>query len=653
MQQQISPAAFVYDLQQPGDPQLSPDGARLVYTLTRVDPESKKTTSQLWLCDRDGGNARQLTRGGVGEKHSGARWSPDGTAIAFVSDRVEAPAKNGIFVLPVAQPGEARRLTSHNQALGELAWSPDGATLAYTTTFDPENPSEEPPKEGEPAKVRVTRRLDYKMDGRGWLGDVRKQVWTVDVASGERTMRTQEPVDHSQPLWSPDGRTLAVRKQAPDGWTSSIALLDLASGEQRRAGDVVGTHPSAAWSPDGSRLLITGDPEHSYQPDLYLVDVASNQTRRLSDDLPILPIDGMGETALAWLDARHVLINAAAHARHGLYRLDVETEELTCLDNQEASAVGLSLDAGGRFVAQARTSFESPGEITVHDLREGRTTPATSLNGALAAAAGPAAWERFELERGGFTIESWLLKPADYDPAHRYPVVLMIHGGPNGFFGYRFLANQQLLANHGYLVVLPNPRGSTSYGREFAVQVLGDRGGEDYHDLMAVADQVAARPDVDPERIGIYGYSYGGYMTAWILGQTDRFKACVCGAPSVDLTAQFGTSDIGWHYDVTQYRAQPHERPEWYRDHSPLTYAHRASTPTLLVSGESDLRCPTSQAEELFVALKKGGCEVEFVRYPGVGHGFASAGPAQYREDFLARTLAWFDRYLGGGSGQS
>jgi len=642
---QIDPTALVYDVQTPVEPQISPDGARIVYTLSRADRATRKTSGQLWLCDRDGGNAQQITASG--QQNGGARWSPDGRQIAFVSDRVAAPAKQGIFVLPADQPGEARHLTSHNQAIGDLAWSPDGTTIAYTTAFDPENPNEEPPKEGEPARVKVTRRLDYKFDGRGYLGDARTQVWTVDVASGERRRLTGEPVDHNQPVWSPDGRALAVRRQTSDGWTRVIAIIDVASGEISQVGDINGAHLTAAWSPSGERLVLTGDPGHTYQPDLYLYDVARREIRRLTEDLAVLPAEGINDTAMVWLDERRVLINAVEHARHGLYVLDVESGQLERRSSEDATTIGISVDAAGRYVAQAYASFASVGEISVHDLREASTSVVTHYNDELVAGAGPAGWERFEIERGGFTIESWLLKPADFDATRRYPLVLMIHGGPNSFYGYRFLANQQLLANHGYLVVLPNPRGSTSYGREFTVQVLGDRGGEDYLDLMAVVDEVAARPYVDAERIGIYGYSYGGFMTSWMLGQTTRFKACVCGAPSVDLASQFGTSDIGWHYDTTQYGARPHEQPDWYRDHSPITYAHRATTPTLLVSGESDLRCPTSQAEEFFVALKKAGCEVEFVRYPGVGHGFASAGPLPYREDFLARTLGWFDRYLG------
>ena len=572
----------------------------------------------------------------AGRRTTTPRWSPDGSTIAFVSDRVASPAKFGIFVLDATQSAEPRQVTAHNQLISELAWSPDGNTIAYTTSFDPENPTEEPAKEDEPARVRVTRRLDYKWDGRGYLGDARYHTWLVDVGSGERRRLTTDAVDHYQPTWSPDGRTVAVGKQAADGWNAYLTIIDVASGEQTPVGDPDvgdGSHPAAAWSPSGDRIIFTGDPGHTYQPDLYLYTVADGETRQLTIDLPVLPVDGVGSSSLVWLDDQRVLFCAAEHARHGLYVIDVQSRELKTLSTARTRRLLVSvwmMPIASPSAPTARSTHRARSRFTIWTAT--RPPSSRNHNADLTARIGTPQWERFEIERGGFTIESWLLKPADFDPNRQYPVVFMIHGGPNGFFGYKYIPNQQLLVNHDYLVVLPNPRGSTSYGREFSVQVLGDRGGEDYLDLMAVADEIAGRPYVDADRIGIFGYSYGGFMTSWMIGQTDRFKACVCGAPSVDLKSQFGTSDIGWHYDTTQYKAQPNENPQWYQKHSPLTYAHRATTPTLLASGENDLRCPTGQSEELFVALCKAGCEVEFVRYPGR----RTASPAPVRPNIAS-----------------
>jgi dipeptidyl aminopeptidase/acylaminoacyl peptidase len=195
-------------------------------------------------------------------------------------------------------------------------------------------------------------------------------------------------------------------------------------------------------------------------------------------------------------------------------------------------------------------------------------------------------------------------------------------------------------------VVYANPRGSSSYGRDFATAVYGDWGGEDYLDLMAVMDAVLERPYCDADRQGVRGYSYGGYMTAWIIGQTDRFRAAVCGAPCFDLESFWGTSDIGARFGHRQFGGPAHDVPEWYEQHSPSSHAHRATTPTLIIHGEADERCPIGQGEQMFVALKQAGVEVEFARYPGGSHLFFATGPPEQRLDALQRTLAWFDRYL-------
>jgi dipeptidyl aminopeptidase/acylaminoacyl peptidase len=204
-----------------------------------------------------------------------------------------------------------------------------------------------------------------------------------------------------------------------------------------------------------------------------------------------------------------------------------------------------------------------------------------------------------------------------------------------------------MLVSNGFLVVFANPRGSSSYGRRFTQQVVGDWGGEDFQDLMAVVDEVLTRPYADPERTGIFGYSYGGFMTSWTIGHTDRFKAAVCGAPVFDLESQYGTSDIGHVWGALQWEGKPHESRDWYTAHSPATFAHRATTPTLILHAEGDIRCPIGQGEQMYATLKAAGCETEFVRYPGGSHLFLWGGEPTYVEDFFRRTLDWFRCHLG------
>jgi dipeptidyl aminopeptidase/acylaminoacyl peptidase len=327
--------------------------------------------------------------------------------------------------------------------------------------------------------------------------------------------------------------------------------------------------------------------------------------------------------------------------------LDTTSGAVERIERWNATNQGLNTDAGKRYVAQAHMSFERIGEISVYDRQTGQTRIITSYSEPVLAEAPAASWERFEVRRGDFTIEAWLLKPPGFDPAKRYPVVLDVHGGPHGAYGYLFNANQQCLATNGFLVVISNPRGSGTYGRHFTQQVVRDWGGEDYLDLMAVLDHVLERPYADSERTGIYGYSYGGYMTAWTISQTQRFKAAVCGAPVFDMESMFGTSDIGYGFNNDEAGGDPHEQREWYERHSPSTYAHQTRTPTLIVHGEADDRCPIGQGEQMFVALSRAGCEVEFVRYPGGSHLFLRGGPGEHRADYYTRVLAWFKSHLG------
>ena len=238
------------------------------------------------------------------------------------------------------------------------------------------------------------------------------------------------------------------------------------------------------------------------------------------------------------------------------------------------------------------------------------------------------------------------LVAASFRPDSALSPVLDIHGGPNSAFYDAFNLPQQVLATAGFVVLAVNPRGSTTYGNAFTMAVLGDWGGEDYQDLMAAVDAVASRPYVDDTRLGVHGYSYGGYMSSWIIGHTSRFKAAVVGAPCIDLPSMYGTSDIGVSFGEVQWRGTRWEAMAQAVERSPLTYAPAVETPVLLLHGEADLRCPIEQGEQYFVALKRHGKEVEFVRFPDCSHLFLRVGHPKMREEYLRRMLAWFQRYL-------
>jgi dipeptidyl aminopeptidase/acylaminoacyl peptidase len=635
---------LVYGIRAAAEPQLSPDGERIVYALTQADPAApdQRPQSRLWTTRRDGSDPAPLTDAGARDAHPA--YSPDGTRIAFTSDR---NGGSGVYIVPAAggTPVEVAR-----QPLGitGLAWAPDSRRIAYTVPVDPEDTVA-----GPGPVVRVTRRLDYKEDVRGYLGARRSQVFIVDAGTGGDRQISDGPDDHLLPAFSPDGRTIAYRVSQVVGMRSHLRLQDLETGGAVaiRIGDEESATISLyAFSPGGERILLVGDAERTSQPDLYLYSIATATVERITDGLDVLPHAGypnsVPPSAPVWLDEERVLLHGVHHGASGLYELDLPRRRLRRLTDWQFLNVGLSTDRSMRFVVQAHTAPDSTGEISLFDRETGTTAVVTAFNRELLQRTPPAAWERFEIRRGDFTIESWVHLPPGFDPQRRYPLVLHVHGGPHSYHSYTFTAVEQGLAGIGVIVVSPNPRGSGSYGAPFATQVLRDWGGEDYLDLMAVVDAMCERPYVDEAHVGVYGYSYGGFMTSWIIGHTDRFEAAVCGAPCFDLVSMYGTSDITPVWGRTQWGGDPVKRPDWYREHSPSTYAHRATTPTLIIHGEADNRCPIGQGEEMFTVLHQGGCEVEFARYPGAAHLFLNQGTPAQREDVITRVAAWFRDHM-------
>jgi dipeptidyl aminopeptidase/acylaminoacyl peptidase len=645
MTERLTVKQLVYGLKSASDPQLSPDGEWVAYGVTTTDEETGKRNSHLWLSHRDGSEKRQLTFAGTA--NGGARWSPDGRSIAFISDRDEDAA---LYLLSL-DGGDPTRLVKHRDGIAPVEWSPDGTKLAYSAVIDPENPEGKEPDKDQPAPIKATDRIDYKADTRGYLGDKRGHVFVYDLTSGEERRLTNDRDDHLHPRWSPDGTTLAAIHPTQNNIVSRLQLIDVASGDSREVLGGDGMLGTWTWSPDGNHLLVSADLDRSSQQEIYLQSATGDGHDRLTNDLQQTPSGSWSVAAPPshpiWLDDRRALYVMASKGRTGLFLVDTETGAVSEEKIGNADYAGFSVDASGRYVAQVISSFDAVGEVIIHDREIGQSTQITELNTELLKQAPPAQWERFDIDRNGYTIESWLLKPANFDETKRYPLVLDIHGGPNGWYGYDFDRLQQLLASNDFIVVYANPRGSGSYGGDFTRQVSLDWGGEDYLDLMAVVDEAVKRPYVDAERTGVYGYSYGGYMTSWIIGHTDRFKAAVIGAPAVDLISMFGTSDISHAWGPHQWGGTPWDKREWYLERSPITHLHNARTPSLILHAEGDIRCPIGQGEMTFATLKKIGVEAEFVRYPGGDHLFVWTGEPRYAADFHERILAWFKRHLG------
>ena len=649
MSSPISPD-LVYELVSVASPSLSPDGSKLAFVRSHVDRESMETRSQIMVMDMVSGETAPFTGGA---KDSGPRFSPDGSHLAFV--RPDDAGKPQIWVMPTSG-GEARKLTGVAGGITDIAWSPDSSSLAFVSDVDPDRaPDDHDPKKD--PRVRVVSRIRYRADGLGWRGEAFRHVFVVERGSGETRQLTDGEGDDSAPSWSPDGKSIAFvsdrRADREIATHSDLYVIPSSGGDPELRSEGLSSVAALCWSPDGAALAVVGSDDDvvgaGWQSWIFVIE-PGEAPRKLTDDsispaggyAPLVPAPEMRWTA----DGRISFI-ADARGESGVYQVDTGTGNLRRIrDGGLTSQV--SFDAGAGMAVVLTTPPDSAGDLHSVDMASGAAAQLTGFNSGYFAKHPPARLEKFTHHRAEFEIESRLLFPPDFDASLRYPLVLDIHGGPHGVFSDSFSAQQQVLATAGYIVLAVNPRGSSTYGTDFMTAVLGDWGGEDYRDIMSAVDLVCKRGYVDESRLGITGYSYGGFMSSWIIGHDTRFKAAVVGAPCINLSSMYGTSDIGVRFGEVQWGGKRWDALDAFLEHSPLTYAPNVETPVLLMHGEDDHRCPIEQSEQYFVTLKRLGKEVEFVRFPGSSHGFVRTGHPKLREEYLSRLLGWMNKHVAG-----
>lgn len=679
------------------DPQISPDGRQVVYVRVTVNEKKDGYDTALWIVPTDGSEPPRPFTSGPGD--SAPRWSPDGTRLAFVRavkrDGKEQPAQ--IYLLST-KGGEAAALTDLPQGAGDPRWSPDSRTIAFTSKMNDKDVRKwrakaKPPEGGKAGEkkaeeehesdVRVITRAMYRFNGRGYQDPTRPtHLWAVTVpAAGlttppEPKQLTSGDFEERDVLWSPDGSLLYYSTQHDkEPYYSEphaeIWAVPAGGGESRRVLGFDGSLRETALSPDGRRVGGVGvgnvKPERSYnQSDLFVMDVTADpKPRSLTADLDAdiaqelgsdqHPPRGGTPQPVVWTgDGRSLIAVVAERGRSNLTRFDARTGAATPLTRGDHEVVSYSATPDGSRIALLISTPTVLGDLYSLDTASGRLTPIARPNQELFDQLDLTAPEEITYKSfDGLEIHAFVQKPPDFDSGKneagkKYPLILNIHGGPHSAYGYTFFHEMQWMAAKGYVVLYPNPRGSSTYGQQFGNVIQYNFPGDDAKDLLAGVDEMVKRGIADPQRLGVTGGSGGGILTNWIVTQDHRFAAAAAQRSIADWSDFWYTADFTL-FRPTWFKGAPWEDPQDFTRRSPITYIKNVTTPLMLIEGEADYRTPpASGGEQMFRALKYLHKPVVMVRFPGESHELSRSGQPWHRVERLRHIVEWMDKYLQG-----
>jgi len=655
-----------FQIREVSDPDLSPEGQFVTYTVESRLLKEDKNEDRVWLVPMASGEALPLTAAGASSSH--ARWSPDGKSIAFLSARDEG--KTQVWLLP-RLAGEAVRLTDTPQDVEDFSWSPDSRRLVLVLR-DPSAEELEAAKErkdraaasAEKRKVPkpwLIDRLQFKMDEIGYLDRRRTHLYVFDLAAKTLTQITSGDFDDSEPAWSPDGRSMAFSSNRsrpdPDATYDTNIWVVRADNQDRGAHltqitSSPGAHSAPSWSPDGTWITYVT------QLDPQLFDYA---TRHVA----ISPSAGGSAKVLTLTldrnaDQPHfsaggkIFFIADDDGALRLYTVDPATGAITFGDglHGERPPIGGRLTVNGYSIGKGSTgniaaqisTLEQPDEI--FSVIGGKLTQITHINDALMSQLKVAHGEYVHFKsKDGTTVSGYLYKPLDYVPGKKYPAILRPHGGPVWAYYAEFDHLPQLYAANGYVVLFPNPRGSSGYGQKFAQAIWADWGNKDFQDDMAMVDYAIEQGIADPAKLGVGGWSYGGISTDFIIAQTSRFKAAISGAGSAFFSSFYGHDQYQRDYETEL--GHPWQNKAVWEKISPFYRVNSITTPTLFMGGDSDWNVPILGSEQMYQALKRLGRTTELVVYPGEYHEFKTPS---HIKDRLERYLAWYNHYVKGDS---
>ena len=631
----------VMALKNVGSPQISPDGERVVYTVSFASMNDNEARSEIWMVSSGGGDVRRFTSG---NNDRSPIWSPNGEWIGFMSSRPTpgGPSRDGAdrqnngnrpqIYLISPNGGEAMKLTDSKSGAGGFVWSHDSGKIAYTAQVPLTEEEEENRRDGNDTKV-IDEDFRYS------------SLHVIDVDSKESSEIVAGDFVVGQPRWSPDGTRIAysVRptSRADDGSLSDIYVANSdGSGSPRKLYENEGADGGPIWSPDGQTILFSTRPP-SQGPvgfsRLHRVPASGGTPRSVISDF-----DGPANNVRFSPDGETIYFQAGAGTTRQIFSAPASGGDVEQITDYDAVVGGFTMSADGKTFAFTRTDVQHPNDVYVASLPSFDPKQITNHNPQLLdIAVGDSeliSWK----SNDGREIEGVVIYPVGYEPGKKYPVLMNVHGGPSGAWTQSFPGSwgnyAHVWAGRDWITLLPNPRGSSSYGEEFQLSNLKDWGGGDYEDVQSGLDELIRRGIVDEDKMGQTGWSYGGYMTAWTLTQTDRFKAVMVGAGLTNMFSMYSTNDLqrvleGYFGDT------PFNEEEEYRRASAMTFINQAKTPTLIMHGEQDTRVPKSQAQELYMGLKKNDVPVQMVWYPREPHGLREP---MHRLDKMRREYSFF-----------
>jgi dipeptidyl aminopeptidase/acylaminoacyl peptidase len=648
----------VFNIQLATDPQISPDGKRIVYVRQFSDIMTDKRHSNLWIVSADGRDHRPLTTGNHND--TSPRWSADGSQVAYLSDRDGGPQIYRRWM----DSGQTAKLTNLATAPSGIAWSPDGKWISFTAHLPETKPplvSMPKPPEGakwaEPARVIDT--LVYRFNGAGYLKPGHTQLFVVPADGGTPRQISHGPFDHGgsalaggEAAWTPDGKYLILSanrhaNHEHDPLNTEVYQFTVADGAVKQLTSRQGPDDSPVVAPDGKRIAYVGfdDRYQGYQVrKLYVMNRDGSEPRLLSGAL-----DRDVQSPRWASDGKGIYFLSADQGNTGLYfqPLQGSIRKVTGNIGSGTSAYGggtaFSVSRNGNF-ATTYTRPDVPGDIAVGSgLSDTRVLTAVNQGLLTGRRLGQVEEIWYESSKDHRKIQGWIVKPPDFNPARKYPLILEIHGGPFANYGDRFDLEKQLMAARGYVVFYANPRGSTSYGAEFGNLIHHAYPGDDFYDLNSGVDAVIARGFIDPDELYVTGGSGGGVLTCWVIGHTPRFRAAVTVYPVINWYSWVLNSDIGgWIYRYW-FPGLPWDNVEHYEKRSLLSVVKNVKTPTMVLTGEADYRTPMSDSEQYYQALQILGVESVLVRVPDEPHGIA-VRPSHHMTKIL-HILAWFDKH--------